>query len=136
MEAVRWYRAAADQGFAPAQFNLGAMHVKGQGVPVDCAAAAKWWKLAADQGDEGAIMGLRHGLTLLFPSGTAVELVGLKAAILNGKRGVVVAAAVGVAADRAGAGAGATAAEVGKVTVRMDADGRVQAAAFENLQRV
>ena len=35
-----------------------------------------------------------------------------------------------------GGAVGATAAEMGKVTVRMDANGRVQAAAFENLQRV
>jgi TPR repeat protein len=131
VEAVRWYRAAAEQRHAGAQFNLGAMHYNGKGMVVDYAAAAKWWKLAASQGHEEAITNLPLALILLFPSGTAVELVGLKAAILNGKRGVVVAAAGG-----AGAGAGAAAAEVGKVTVRMDADGRVQAAAFENLQRV
>ena len=91
---------------------------------------------AAVQGDAGAITNLARALADIFPRGTAVELVGLKAAILNGKRGVVVAAAGGAAAGGAGAGAGAAAAEVGKVTVRMDADGRVQAAAFENLQRV
>ena len=52
---------------------------------------------------------------------------------------MVVAAAGGAggaAAGGAAAGAGAAAADVGKVTVRMDADGRVQAAAFEHLQRV
>ena len=67
----------------------------------------------------------------------------VKAANLNGKRGVVVVApgiddAAGGAPPPKGSGGavGATAAEMGKVTVRMDANGRVQAAAFENLQRV
>jgi TPR repeat protein len=32
-EAARWYRLAADQGHAPAQFNLGLMHATGEGVP-------------------------------------------------------------------------------------------------------
>jgi hypothetical protein len=125
-DAVRWYRAAAEQGHARAQFNLGVMDVKGQGVPVDFAAAAKWWKLAADQRDADAIEFLPFALARLFPLGTAVELVGLKAAILNGKRGIVVVAP----------GGGGAATEMGKVTVRMDGNGRVQAAAFENLQRV
>ena len=40
----------ADQGDADAQFNLGVMYYKGQGVPQDCAEAMKWYRLAADQG--------------------------------------------------------------------------------------
>jgi TPR repeat protein len=113
------------------------MHYNGQVVPVDYAAAAKWLKLAAVQGDAGAITNLARALADIFPLGTAVELVGLKAAILNGKRGVVVAAAGGAAAARGGeGGGGATVADIGKVTLRMDGNGRVQASAFENLQRV
>ena len=38
-EAVKWYRLAADQGDASAQFNLGVMYDKGQGVPQDYAEA-------------------------------------------------------------------------------------------------
>ena len=34
-EAVRWYRMAADQGLADAQFVLGFMYANGQGVPQD-----------------------------------------------------------------------------------------------------
>jgi TPR repeat protein len=32
-EAVKWYRKAADQGNAVAQYDLGVMYDKGQGVP-------------------------------------------------------------------------------------------------------
>ena len=32
---MKWYRLAADQGYAAAQFNLGVMYAKGQGVPQD-----------------------------------------------------------------------------------------------------
>ena len=34
-QAVAWYRKAAEQGYAGAQFNLGAMYAKGGGVPQD-----------------------------------------------------------------------------------------------------
>ena len=53
-EAVKWYRLAADQGLALAQFMLGAMYGKGEGVPQDYAEALKWYRLAAYQGDFGA----------------------------------------------------------------------------------
>ena len=46
----------------------------------------RWWIQAADQGEEPAIKCLRIVLDLrLFPPGTAVKLVAMKAAILNGK---------------------------------------------------
>ena len=32
-EAVKWYRKAADQGYAKAQYNLGVMYYSGDGVP-------------------------------------------------------------------------------------------------------
>ena len=50
-ETARWYRTAAEQGFAFAQFSLGAMHVNGTGViPQDREAAVRWFRLAAEQG--------------------------------------------------------------------------------------
>ena len=52
-EAAKWYRKAAEQGYADAQNNLGMMYVNGQGVPQDYAEAAKWTRKAADQGDPG-----------------------------------------------------------------------------------
>lgn len=53
-EAATWYRRAADQGYAPAQFNLGVMLGAGRGVPKDDVEAAKWYRKAAEQGDAGA----------------------------------------------------------------------------------
>jgi TPR repeat protein len=32
VEAAKWFRKAADQGYAPAQYNLGLLYLSGQGV--------------------------------------------------------------------------------------------------------
>ena len=45
-ETVKWYKLAAAQGDAGAQFNLGWLYANGQGVVQDYAEAVKWWKLA------------------------------------------------------------------------------------------
>ena len=52
--AMKWYRMAADQGDANAQYNLGVMYQNGQGVAQDDSAAIKWFRMAADQGDANA----------------------------------------------------------------------------------
>jgi TPR repeat protein len=57
-EAVKWYRLAAAQGDASAQFNLGVMYSSGQGVLQDYAEAVKWYRLAAAQGDASAQLNL------------------------------------------------------------------------------
>lgn len=41
---------AAEQGNAAAQYNLGAMYYKGQGVRRDDAEAVRWYRQAAEQG--------------------------------------------------------------------------------------
>ncbi len=46
-EAVKWYRKAAEQGNAGAQFNLGVMYDNGQGVPQDYVQAHMWYNLSA-----------------------------------------------------------------------------------------
>jgi len=54
LRGPRWgnrYRKAAEQGWAGAQSNLGAMYQGGKGVPQDYAEAVKWYRLAANQGD-------------------------------------------------------------------------------------
>jgi TPR repeat protein len=43
-------RSQADQGYVYAQYNLGVMYDKAQGVPQNYAEALKWYRLAADQG--------------------------------------------------------------------------------------
>ena len=59
----RWYRLAADQGVAAAQFNLGVSYADGEGVLKDDAEAARWYRLAADQGHAAAQfnLGIRYG---------------------------------------------------------------------------
>ena len=49
-EAAKWYRKAADEGLAIAQFRLGSMYALGEGVSQDDAEAKKWFREAADQG--------------------------------------------------------------------------------------
>lgn len=47
--AVKWYRLAADLGFADAQQRLGDMYRVGRGVPKDYVEAVKWYRKSADQ---------------------------------------------------------------------------------------
>jgi TPR repeat protein len=49
VEAVKWYRKAAEQNVAEAQYNLGVCYDKGQGVAKDLVEAVKWWRKAAEQ---------------------------------------------------------------------------------------
>ena len=49
-EAVKWYRKAAEQGFANAQYNLGYCYAHGEGVTQDYYEAVKWYRKAAAQG--------------------------------------------------------------------------------------
>ena len=50
----------ANQGNAIAQFNLGLMYAKGQGVPQDDVQAVKWYRLAANQGNAIAQLNLGY----------------------------------------------------------------------------
>ena len=67
-EAVKWYRLAAEQGYAKAQYNLGTMYDSGQGVPQDYAEAVRLFRLAADQGNAKA----QTNLGTMFEYGTGV----------------------------------------------------------------
>jgi TPR repeat protein len=50
-DAVLWYRKAADQGYAPAQTNLGSMYEHGRGgLPKDDNEAVRLYRLAAANG--------------------------------------------------------------------------------------
>ena len=48
--AARYFKLAADQGHAPAQFRYGLCLKEGEGVPRDLDEAARYFKLSADQG--------------------------------------------------------------------------------------
>jgi TPR repeat protein len=49
-QAVPWYRKAAEQGHAGAQYTLGTMYDRGWGVAKDMTQAAEWYRRAAKQG--------------------------------------------------------------------------------------
>jgi hypothetical protein len=54
VQAVAWFRKAAMQGESTAQYNLGLLYAKGQGVKKDYAQAIAWWRKSAAQGNEDA----------------------------------------------------------------------------------
>jgi TPR repeat protein len=58
VEAVKWYRMAAAQGVAMAQFGLGIMYATGRGVPQNDTQAYAWLSIAAAQGSERAEKGM------------------------------------------------------------------------------
>ena len=49
VEAVKWYRKAAEQNYAEAQYNLGVCYAHGEGVAKDEVEAVKWFRKAAEQ---------------------------------------------------------------------------------------
>ena len=53
-KAVKWYRKAAEQGDAVAQFNLCYCYYNGLGVPQSYSDAVKWCRKAAEQGNAAA----------------------------------------------------------------------------------
>jgi TPR repeat protein len=50
VQGVRWYRKAAEQGDAEAQFSLGLSYNSGIGAPQNYTEAVRWWRKAAKQG--------------------------------------------------------------------------------------
>ena len=68
VEAVHWYRRAAEQGLAMAQLNLGVMYVNGQGVLKDEAEAVRWFRRAVEQGDAMS----QHNLGWMYDNGLGV----------------------------------------------------------------
>jgi TPR repeat protein len=69
VEAVKWYRKAAEQGYASAQESLGRHYQEGSGVMFqDINEAVKWYRRAAIQGDESG----QCQLGLMYESGRGV----------------------------------------------------------------
>jgi TPR repeat protein len=64
-EEVSKYIKAAEQGDADAQFNLGVMYDKGQGVAQDYSQAADWYRKAAEQGNANA----QYNLGVMYLNG-------------------------------------------------------------------
>ena len=67
-QAVTWYRKAAEQGNAFAQFILGTEYDIGQGVPQDYAKAVTWYRKAAEQGNAFA----QFNLGFMYDNGLGV----------------------------------------------------------------
>ena len=68
-QAVTWYRLAAEQGYAKAQYNLGLMYYQGHGVPQDYKTAVKWYTKAAEQGHTAA----QFNLAFIYYQGQGVS---------------------------------------------------------------
>ena len=68
-EAVKWFRKAADQNYAAAQYNLGIMYLKGEGVSPDSSTAVKWYRQAAEQGVSAA----QYAMGAMYARGEGVD---------------------------------------------------------------
>ena len=75
-EAVKWFRQAAEQGDAKAQYNLGWCYARGEGVEPDDFEAAKWYRKAAEQGHSKA----QYNLGMCYFKGEGVPKDGEKVA--------------------------------------------------------
>jgi TPR repeat protein len=69
VEAMKWYRMAADQGNSEAQSTLGVFYKNGLGTKQDNAEAFKWYRKAADQGDALA----QWSIGQMFKNGEGVK---------------------------------------------------------------
>ena len=70
-EAVKWYRKAAENGHARAQYFMGKSYHSGAGVPKDQVDAFKWWRKAAEQGHATSRFNL--GVMYFLGRGTAKD---------------------------------------------------------------
>lgn len=66
--ALRLLRPLADHDEPIAQYDLGVMYAKGQGVPQDYAEAVKWFRTAADHGHSDA----QYSLGVMYANGQGV----------------------------------------------------------------
>jgi uncharacterized protein len=66
--SAQWFRRAAEQGHAAAQYKLGGMYFAGRGVPQDDRLAIQWWRMAAEQGHGES----QNNLGALFANGRGV----------------------------------------------------------------
>ena len=67
-EAVNWYRKAAEQGHAIAQWQLGFIYANSEGVLKDAKEAVNWHRKAAEQG----IASAQFNLGAMYANGQGV----------------------------------------------------------------
>ena len=68
VEGEKTVQERAEEGDAAGQFELGDIHYKGKGVPLDYDEALKWYRKAAEQGDATA----QYNLALMYFKGVGV----------------------------------------------------------------
>ena len=66
-EAVKWLRKAADQGYFPAQYDLGFIYANGKGVEQNFVTGYAWWNIAATNGQQNAKKGLPQVAKAMTP---------------------------------------------------------------------
>jgi TPR repeat protein len=66
--SFKWYKRAAEKGYAEAQYMLGLMYDNGEGVPQNYSETFKWYKRAAEQGHADA----QYNLGLMYHNGKGV----------------------------------------------------------------
>jgi TPR repeat protein len=59
-KALYWYQKSAEQNNPKAQFQLGVVYERGEGLPKDYKKAIYWFQKSAEQGDEGSQAWLGH----------------------------------------------------------------------------
>ncbi len=67
-EFVEFIKARAEKGDASAQFKIGFMYARGEGVLEDDKEAVKWFRKAAEQGNTGA----QFSLGVMYAEGEGV----------------------------------------------------------------
>ena len=80
-ESIRWITKAANQGYAPAEYELGRIYLYGRGIAVDYAQALNWERKAAEQGDPRA----QRDLAFMYERGFGVTADPAQAAEWNRK---------------------------------------------------
>lgn len=63
--AIRMYKVAASWAYKPAEYNLGVLYFKGEGVPVNRPLGAAWMVLAAERGEPQYVKARDLMVTLL-----------------------------------------------------------------------
>jgi TPR repeat protein len=69
LQAVEWYRKAAEQGLDRAQLKLARLYSKGEGVTQDFVQAAYWIRQAAEQSNAAA----QYQLARLYEKGEGIK---------------------------------------------------------------
>ncbi|HLJ90499.1 MAG TPA: tetratricopeptide repeat protein [Candidatus Angelobacter sp.] len=80
-ETIHWLSLAANQGYAPAEYELARIYLFGRGVPADYAQALLWEKRAAEQGEPEA----QRDLAYIYHRGLGTQADAGQAAFWNRK---------------------------------------------------